>query len=67
MYINELTQEKGLQHNLGQLWEKEVSFIPWAGLFLALLQSFMTLNTFTTIKTHKHLISPYSVIPRSNL
>lgn len=67
MYINELTQEKGLQHNLGQLWEKEESFIPWAGLFLASLQSFMTLNTFTTIKTHKHLISPYSVIPRSNL
>lgn len=50
MYINELTQEKGLQHNLGQLWEKEESFIPWAGLFLASLQSFMTLNTFTTLK-----------------
>lgn len=26
MYINELTQEKGLQHNLGQLWEKRGKF-----------------------------------------
>lgn len=34
MYINELTQEKGLQHNLGQLWEKEESFIPWLACFL---------------------------------
>lgn len=27
MYINELTQEKGLQHNLGRVWEKEESYI----------------------------------------